>query len=496
MPSAASWAALRHDLAGELLLPEETGYGAARRTADVRHDAVRPTAVLRCATEHDIGEALRFARRYGVAVHTRAGGHSFAGFSTGPGLVLDVSPLDDIEVDLPGARVHCGAGVRTGAFAEALDAARQVVPTGLCPTVGVTGLTLGGGMGTTGRRHGFALDSLTSARVVLADGHTVHCDAEHHPGLFWALRGGGPLFPGVVASLSFRTRAEEPVTDFLLGWPAEYRARVLTAWQEWAPGAPDRLSSMAGITAGEVWDGLPPAAVGGSWLGEGSDLERQLSALVAAVGRGPDTYTTASHGHRASLRFWGGSPRGRLPLLLRRHDFFARTLPGSTARELIAALERDLHPGESRNCDFEALGGAYNRVPEHATAMVHRSHLFGMLSQFRPGRGRSNRRAATAALDRLHTLVAPWASGYAYQNYAEADRMDWRRTYFGANYPRLAAVREHYDPHGLFRVPFPAPSGLLPGLPSPAGPQLPPGPPGPVRETGAETGPRHEGCRP
>lgn len=462
-PSGAAWAALRSGLAGELLLPEETGYEAARCTVDSRHDAEYPAAVARCATEDDVREALRFAASHGLRVHTRAGGHSFAGFSTGPGLVVDVSPMDTVAVE--GERAHCGAGTLTGALADALDADRRVVPTGLCPTVGVAGLTLGGGMGTTGRRYGYTLDSLTSARVVLADGGAVECDTEHHPDLFWALRGAGPLVPGVVTGLGFRTRPELPVTDFLLGWPSACRARVLTAWQEWGPRAPAGLSSMAGITAGEPWGGLQPAAVGGSWLGAREDLERHLGALVAAVGRDPDTSTTASHGQRASLRFWGGSPESRLPPILRRHEFFRRNLPGSTARELVAALERDLRPGESRNCDFEALGGAYNRVPGHATAMVHRSHLFGMLSQFGPVPDAPHARAAAAALDGLHTLVRPWASGAAYQNYAEADRPDWPRAYYGANYPRLAAVRERYDPGGAFPAPFaaspPAPSPRL-----------------------------------
>lgn len=453
-PSGAAWTALRGGLAGELLLPEETGYETARRTADSRHDTEHPAAVVRCAAEDDVREALRFAAPHGLRVHIRAGGHCFAGFSTGPGLVLDLSPLDGVEVE--DARAHCGAGTRTGAFADALDARRRVVPMGLCPTVGVAGLALGGGMGTTGRGYGYTLDSLDSARVVLADGSAVECDTERHPDLFWALRGGGPLVPGVVTALGFRTRPELPVTDFLLGWPATCRARVLSAWQEWGPRAPAGLSSMAGITAGEPWDGLQPAAVGGCWLGAPEDLERHLAALIAAVGRDPDTSTTASHGQRASLRFWGGSPEGRLPVILRRHDFFRRNLPGSTVRELIAALERDLRPGESRNCDFEALGGAYNRVPEHATAMVHRSHLFGMLSQFCPAPGERHAHTSAAALDGLHTLVRPWASGAAYQNYAEADRPGWAHAYYGSNYPRLAAVRERYDPGGLFPAPFAA----------------------------------------
>ncbi|NGO73383.1 FAD-binding protein [Streptomyces boncukensis] len=449
-----AWDALRGGLAGELLLPGDSGYAEARRTADERYDDARPRAVLRCAGEEDVREGLHFARVHRIPVHVRAGGHCFAGFSTGPGLVLDISPLSGTVVE--GDRARCGAGTLTGPFADALDERRRVVPTGLCPTVGVAGLTLGGGMGTTGRCYGFALDSLVGARVVLASGRVVECDERRHPELFWALRGGGHAGLGVVTELGFRTYPELPVTDFLLGWPLGWRARVLTAWQAWGPRAPDVLSSMAGLTAGEPWECLSPAAVGGAWLGERRDLERHLAELVAAVGREPDTYTTVTHGQRGSLRFWGGTSRRRLPLVLRRHEFFDRPLPLSAARELIASLERGLAPGESRNCDFEALGGAYNRVPAPATAMVHRGHLFGMLSQFRPppGGDTTGRGPTGAALDALHRRLRALASGNAYQNYAEADRPHWQRAYFGANYPRLAAARERYDPDHVLGYPF------------------------------------------
>lgn len=452
-----AWDGLRRGLAGVLLLPGEPGYEAARLTVEARHDTVFPAAVVRCADEEDVREALRFTRSRGLAVHVRSGGHSPAGLSTGPGVVIDVSPLDAVEVD--NGRVHCGAGVSTGAFADALDRHARTVPTGPCPTVGVAGMTLGGGTGTTGRRYGYTLDSLTGVRAVLADGSPVDCDAERNTDLFWALRGGGHTGLGVVTALSFRTYPELPVTDFLLGWPAEHRARVLTAWQEWGPGAPDRLSSMAGISAGEAGGEPHPAVVGGAWLGDPGGLEGQLAALATAVGCYPDSCTTVSHGQRASLRFWGDVPETRLrrgtwearrPVVLRRHEFFDRRLSDGGVRELIAALDRDLAAGESRHCTFEALGGAYNRVPSDATAMVHRRHLFGMLSEFTPPEHDAGE-PASAALDRLHALVRPRASGSAYQNYAEPDRVDQHRTYYGANHARLAEVRERYDPDGVFR---------------------------------------------
>uniref|UniRef100_UPI001376D177 FAD-binding oxidoreductase n=1 Tax=Nocardiopsis lucentensis TaxID=53441 RepID=UPI001376D177 len=292
------WHRLGRGLVGELILPDQNDYDTARRTADPRFDTVAPRAVVRCAHENDVVQAVDFARRWGIRAHVRAGGHCPLGSSTGSGLVIDLSPLSGTVVD--GDTAWCAGGTLTGAFNEALDAHGRTVPTGRCASVGMAGHTLGGGTGPTGRRHGFTLDSLIGARVVLGGGHVVDCDADHHSDLFWALRGAGHAAYGVVTGLTFRARPARPVTDFLLGWPADCRTRVLAAWQDWGPHAPDELSTTATVTAGIPDTTLPPAAVSGSWLGDPAGMEHLVDDLAAAVGQPPRVRTGTTRATNAA----------------------------------------------------------------------------------------------------------------------------------------------------------------------------------------------------
>jgi FAD/FMN-containing dehydrogenase len=198
------WRVLREEIAGDVVLPGSPAYDAARRPALARFRDVHPRAVVRCATAADVAETIAFARRAGIAIAVRSGGHCFAGLSSGDGIVLDVGPMHAVAVEDGAATIDAGA--RLGAIYDALDAHGVTIPAGCGPRVGIAGLTLGGGLGILGRRHGLLCDSLLEAEVVLADGRVVDCDAERRADLFWALRGAGAAGFGVVTSLRFVAR--------------------------------------------------------------------------------------------------------------------------------------------------------------------------------------------------------------------------------------------------------------------------------------------------
>src|SRR5690242_9484450 len=170
----ADWDTLRSAIAGEVLLPGAPGYELARRPAAPLLPDERPLAVVRCASAGDVAEVLALARRYGLACAARSGGHCFAGRSTTAGIVIDVSPMRSVSVS--GGAATVGAGARLGEIYGALAAHALTVPAGCGPTVGIAGLTLGGGLGILGRSRGLTCDNLRSATVVLADGRTVDCD--------------------------------------------------------------------------------------------------------------------------------------------------------------------------------------------------------------------------------------------------------------------------------------------------------------------------------
>src|SRR5919112_3299873 len=214
-----------------------------------RFAGIRPAAVLPCTAAADVAAALARARKNRQPVAVRGGGHCFAGRSSTTGVVIDVSPMTGVRVH--GDRAVIGGGTRLAEVYDALAAHGRTIPAGCGPTVGIAGLTLGGGLGILGRRYGLTCDSLLAAGMVLADGRVIDAGDD----LLWALRGGGA--PGVVTSLTFRTVPAPDSTAFRLTFPATAATDVLDAWQQALPDLDDTLAPSLVITAGSE-PALPP----------------------------------------------------------------------------------------------------------------------------------------------------------------------------------------------------------------------------------------------
>jgi FAD/FMN-containing dehydrogenase len=174
---------------GGVLVAGSAEYESARRSQIARFDGVRPHAVVRCRVPEDVAQALAFARQEGLHVALRSGGHCFAGRSSTTGVVIDVSGMNEVSVSE--GTVTVGASARLADVYDALAAHDRTIAAGCGPTVGIAGLTLGGGLGILGRSHGLTADQLVAARAVLADGRIVDCDEHRHEDLFWALQGAG-----------------------------------------------------------------------------------------------------------------------------------------------------------------------------------------------------------------------------------------------------------------------------------------------------------------
>ncbi len=214
----------------DLIGPEHELYDVLRVPAHLRYRDARPKAIARCASVEDVIRSLAYAREAGLHVVPRGGGHCFAGRSSTDGLVLDLSPLNAISV--VGDLATIGAGARLAEVYDVLHRHRLTIPAGCGPTVGIAGLTLGGGLGLLGRRYGLTCDRLVAATVVLADGSVVTCDEQREADLFWALRGSGGGQFGVVTSLVFAAVPSPAATRFVLGWPRDRAADVIAVWQE------------------------------------------------------------------------------------------------------------------------------------------------------------------------------------------------------------------------------------------------------------------------
>jgi FAD/FMN-containing dehydrogenase len=264
-------AEFRDSLDGELLSPDSPGYEAVRRPAGAASREVRPRLVVLCRSVSDVARAMTYAAAAGDRIAPRGRGHCFAGRSSTHGIVLDMSGLDGIcMADDRAATI--GAGARLGRVYAALHDCGRTLPAGCGPTVGITGLTLGGGIGLLGRKHGLTCDRLAGAQVVLPDGSVAECDHDHEPDLFWALRGAGGGQFGVVTSLRFDTVPEPVTTRIEAHWPGMALDGMVSAWQAWAPDAPDELT--VNLTL-ESEPGAPVQATlfGAAALGEGPTRE-------------------------------------------------------------------------------------------------------------------------------------------------------------------------------------------------------------------------------
>src|SRR4029077_14436452 len=279
-PSPADWAALGRDLSGPLVRPGESSYTVSKRLFDPRFDSLHPAGIAYCRNPHDVATCLAFVRKFGLPVAARCGGHSYAGWSSGSGLVIDVTRMSGVNVS--GSTATVGAGTRLIDFYNGLAAHGRGVPGGSCPTVGIAGLTLGGGVGVVSRAYGLTSDNVKSLQIVTADGQVRTCSSSQNSDLFWACRGGGGGNFGGVTSFTFGTHPVGQIVLFFLSWPWSRAARVISAWQSWAPHAPDALWSnlhLAAATGGSV----PTIQVGGPYLVIICAAAAQLEKLHAAA---------------------------------------------------------------------------------------------------------------------------------------------------------------------------------------------------------------------
>jgi FAD/FMN-containing dehydrogenase len=478
VPTTADWNALARELpSGALVRPGDRRFSSASRLFQPQFDDTRPAGVGYVRSAHDVAACIAFARRYRLPIAARCGGHSYAGWSGSTGLVVDVSALNGISARSGEAVI--GAGARLIDVYTGLAAHGATIPAGSCPTVGVTGLTLGGGIGVTARAYGLTCDSLTSAQIVTADGKVRTASASSDPDLFWALRGGGGGNFGIVTSLGFRTHPAESCAYAFLNWPWSRAAAVVSAWQRWAPTAPDALWANLHLACSEK--GVLSVSVGANLLGGSiAELEQHLSYLVRGVGAEPSSRVVNSRSYLGTMQVMGsvlgwseaqahlpGSLPGQNPAgkvarqsYAARSDVFTRTLPAAGARALAAAVERysrsgAVAAGGSAAVAFDLLGGAINRVRAQDTAFVHRNGLFiaQYIANYPAQLGGSVVSRSHSWLDATWSAMRPYASGQAYQNYLDPRLSNWRQAYYGANAPRLASIKRTYDPDRVFTFP-------------------------------------------
>jgi FAD binding domain-containing protein/berberine-like enzyme len=416
----------------------------------------------------DVARTIAFARERGMSFAARSGGHSYGGYSLAEGIVIDVSRMASVRVSSGTATI--GAGARLIDVAARLAPAGVVLPSGTCATVGIAGLTMGGGQGVTGRLFGLTCDSLRAATVVTADGRVIRCDPGENPDLFWALRGGGGGNFGVVTSFDFRTHHLSSVTIFALSWPWSAADSVLEAWQTWGPGAPPPLWSSCRLR----WIPIsgPSVSVGGVWAGPFGGLAGHLDELSAMVGIAPSrSETTKSYldaaftlagcsGYTMSeCRLATQSTDGRLPreASIAKSDFFDEPMGSDVASRLLSSVEArgstNVLSSQEGGVLLDAWAGRIAETAEDATALPARQARF-LAQEFVTFNGAPGDEVLAANRRWLRNLwrdLRPAASGLAYVNYIDPELAGWERAYYGSNLERLIEVKRTYDPDDVCR---------------------------------------------
>jgi FAD/FMN-containing dehydrogenase len=438
----------------DLVLPEDPLFSLSRNQFIGRPVEVLPQAVARCGQTADVLEALELAADKGWSFAVRGGGHSNACHSSSDGLVIDLTPAQGIT--LSGNTVTVDAGVRTGQLAAFLAPRELVVPAGSCPSVGLVGAALGGGFGSHGRTLGLTCDRLVSAEVVLADGRIVTASESQEPDLFWALRGAGGGNFGVVTSAAFVTAPSLARTHVRYSWDITHARSLIAIWQEWAPSAPADVSvelvllspdhpgdpqEVLLIGAGDVTDFLTRAPA--PRIAEAVHLSPAKAALLHAT-----PYSAVAH-DPVSIQLTHTRPG----MSTAKTAFFTQPLPDSAIEALAGHFTAAREPGEMREVSFTPWGGAYAKVPPHATAFVHRDAGYLVKHTVLVGPNGAVRRGGEALewLTRSWAITGPWGNGHVYPNFPDPAIADWQAAYYGANAERLRAVKAAYDPDNVFR---------------------------------------------
>ena len=443
---------LRNSLHGRLLTSGVAGYDSARAIWNAMIDR-RPALIAQCADANDVALAVRFARENSLLTSVRGGGHNIAGNAVNDdGFVIDLSPMRSVIVDPSARSVRVAAGATLGDIDKATQEHGLATPLGVNSTTGVAGLTLGGGFGWLSRWLGLSSDNLRAARVVTSDGESVRASANENADLFWGLRGGGGNF-GVVTSFEFALHAVGPtVLAGLIVHPLDNATDVLRFFRSFGPETPDELSALLVMRKAPPlpflpaqWHGQEVLVIAVCYAGDLSDGERILKPLrqfghpIADV-IGPQPFaawqTTLDPLLTPGMRnYW------------KSHDFldldnglidvltdFARRIPDPNSEILVAQL-----------------GGAMNRLTSADSAYARRDAQYLMNVHGRWA-DRSGDEQGIGWARALFNAAAPYSTGSVYVNFLSSDDENRVRAAYGANYDRLVALKNRYDPTNLFRV--------------------------------------------
>jgi FAD/FMN-containing dehydrogenase len=436
------WGALDDAIDGRVILPSNAEYGAAKDVFNSRFADSTPAAVVTVKSTDDVRKAVEFAAKGNIKIAARSGGHSYIGASAAnSAMVIDLRQLPgDITYDDASGLATVSAAAELDSVQTALAAYGRSIPSGSCPTVGIAGLTLGGGLGSDARQSGLTCDALVSASMVLPSGDAITASPDDHADLFWALRGGGGGNFGVVTSFTFQTF---PVTDrdvVTMVFPDGTTEQAILGWYEWLRGADRAIWGMVNVTVGPGSAGC--IIVLATAPGDGPSRAGELCSIIGVQ---PVSNTCRTLNRMDFIHYFEGGHDATKPRAFVAGSDIVGDMTPAAAESIVAATSAWPQASGASTTVIESLSGAVGDVDSDDTAFPWR-HQAACVQWYVETPSPATAESGNHWLAGAHQAVQANSVG-GYVNYAEPGTAASR--YFGGNLVRLNAIRQKYDPVGL-----------------------------------------------
>ncbi|MFT3890970.1 MAG: FAD-binding oxidoreductase [Anaerolineales bacterium] len=444
---APSISELRALFNGRVIAPDDERYEKARTVFYGGLDR-RPAAIVRVADAGDVSRLVSLARETGVELAIRSGGHSVVGFSTTDGgIVLDLSDIKGLQIDAKNQTAWAETGLTAAEFTNAVGEHGLAVGFGDTGSVGIGGITLGGGVGYLVRKYGLTIDSLMAAEIVTADGQLLHVDKDSHPDLFWAIRGGGGNF-GVVTRFQFRLQTVDKAVGGMLILPAT--AETIAKFMAEAEAAPEELSSIANVMPAPPMPFLP-AEVHGKliifaimmYAGDIQSGERALAPFRAIATPLADMLKPMRY-----QEIYQPNPEDYHPIAASRTMFVDR-VDHAMAETILNHLRSS--DAMMKAAQLRVLGGAMARVPADATAFAHRNSkiMVNLAALYAKPEEKQKHETWVA---KFEDAIRQSDHGVYVNFLGDEGEEKIRAAYPGVTWDKLVAVKKRYDPDNLFRL--------------------------------------------
>lgn len=461
----SDWQNFADKITGDLILPSNTEhYENARLVFNTRFDDIYPQAVVLCENDSDVISALAFVQEHNLQVTPRCAGHGYAGYSTTEGLVIDVTPMNDIMLE--DGLVTIGAGARLIDVYDQLTNLGVAIPLGSCLSVGIAGLTQGGGIGIVDRAYGLTCDNLQSVELITANGDKLTCSNSEHSDLFWALRGGGGGNFGVVTSFTFATHVTSDITVFEANYNFHDFEEVMAKWQLLTNDWPNEMWGQ--IIPNWLNSNTPSLYIRAFCLNSQTEAKPHWQDFINSINADPLSTKVSTDSYRntmlgtcsntiAACHISTQFPDGKMSrsAFAGSSDLFDEIVPPVGMQTLKIFIEESLNQGNRGMIIFNTMGGVIDKFSPSDTAFIHRNSIFSAeYYTYLPTNSTSISIDNTQAWENsFRGVMEPWSSGRAYVNYIDPLIEDWQNAYYGDNYVRLAQIKQKYDPNWLFNLP-------------------------------------------